>query len=88
MYPVHPYRLATAMAAGDRQRTGIATLKSSSYPTNGDGWQQGVMNVAVRVVCNLCQSYSARALTVGIFPALVGQLSAVDVDLFRFPKQG
>lgn len=46
MYPVHPYRLATVMDGGPWLTVGRATAANTQYSL-GNGWQQGVMNMAL-----------------------------------------
>lgn len=53
MYPVHPYRLATVIGDPSLLQIGRNTIGyNASHPSSsaisiGDGWQQGVMNVAL-----------------------------------------
>jgi len=50
MYAMHPYRLATVMEGGPLLQVGKETIGANARPpmvSIGDGWHQGVMNVAL-----------------------------------------
>ena len=50
MYPIHPYRLSSVVEGGQLLEIGKETIGANKKPPTvsiGDGWKQGVMNVAL-----------------------------------------
>jgi hypothetical protein len=62
LYAVHPYRLATVMRGGPLLQVGINTV--GPRPSYGNGWQQGVMQVALLGLADqAAEAVVARAST-------------------------